>query len=52
MPLRNHQNGKKVGAVLVAGLILGSSVVQTNLVQNKIKALKLTSLLKVHKVAK
>ncbi|CAD0120125.1 protein of unknown function [Streptococcus thermophilus] len=33
MPLRNHQNGKKVGAVLVASLILGSSVVQTNLVQ-------------------
>ena len=31
--IKNHQNGKKVGAVLVASLILGSSVVQTNLVQ-------------------
>lgn len=33
MPLRNHQNGKKAGAVLVASLILGRSVLQTNLAQ-------------------
>ena len=30
MPLRNHQ---KAGAVLVASLILGRSVLQTNLTQ-------------------
>ena len=35
MPLINHQNGKKVGAVLVASLILGSSVVQTNFAQKQ-----------------